>query len=79
MPNKTKHSDDCNFKDFHESLWHRLNEWEYELVVDEDGIYYGVKRYESLNDIHPKRHSSEFIDFKFCPVCGAEIEKDDSE
>jgi len=73
----TKHADDCTFKNFHHSLWHRLGEWEYELLVDEEGVIYKVDYLSGLHPADKRTHSYDYQEFKFCPVCGAKIIKDE--
>lgn len=72
-----KHKEGCTWKDVHYSLWHRCGEWEYELIVDNGGVFYGVKYLTGLHPNDAKRHSSEHHDFKYCPVCGCEIQKEE--
>lgn len=65
------HKEDCPWKnDWHRSLWHRCGEWEYELVIDQDGVFYGVKYLTGLHPADVKNHSHEHFKFKYCPLCG---------
>jgi hypothetical protein len=73
----TQHKEDCTWKEVHKSLWHRCGEWEYELIVDEDGMCYKVSYLTGLHPNDSKTHSFEHHDFKFCPVCGVKIEKEE--
>ena len=73
----TEHKSDCSWKNgWHKSLWHRCGEWEYDLVIDESGVFYGVKFLTGLHPLDTKRHSSESFSFNFCPICGVKLEKE---
>jgi hypothetical protein len=72
----TQHKEICTFKNFHRSLWHRLGEWEYELCIDDEGVFYKVDYLMGLHPQDKRTHNYEYHVFKFCPVCGAEIEKE---
>lgn len=69
------HKEDCPWKDgWHKSLWHRCGEWEYDLIIDESGVFYGIKYLTGLHPNDSRRHSHEHFSFKYCPICGEELE-----
>lgn len=69
------HKSDCPWKNgWHASVSRDLGEWEYELIVDEEGLYYGVKRITGEFIWERKHHKSEYFRYKFCPMCGVELD-----
>ena len=75
----TKHKDDCPWKDgFHRSVSNSgIHPWEYELIVDESGVFYRVSMRTGSLPYERTTHSSDYFNFNFCPLCGVKVDKDD--
>lgn len=74
----TQHKDDCPWQDgYHQAVWHRSGQWEYDLIVDEEGLFYGVKHITGLHPVDTKPYRSEYFKYKFCPMCGVEITEEE--